>query len=301
MHMDGLPGELSSYPRSDSPSGYHFSSGESEMLVGFGPAIGRCAWRSHRICLSVGISSWKDISSSSRNQPLSDRVICWYFSRCVLVGSSSSASLDFCRWCISAYLAVASDQLLMLQPCPVVIVVLFLPDFEGERQYRTLISLLIWRASGNTALSSPCWYLLATMRRVVNYHSSWFGQQQVELLMHLVFPVWCKDERQQVHWLKLLGIRIRPPVRQRKNKYLEYREAINTKNSSTCINIHRVFQACYLAGTCAWLQPVFQEPGASRLIAVDTPIRSTTRSETPSSDCTRSPDEISTIGFTSKN
>ncbi|KZV35253.1 hypothetical protein F511_11945 [Dorcoceras hygrometricum] len=30
MQMDGLPGELSSYPRSDSPSGYHLSSGESE-------------------------------------------------------------------------------------------------------------------------------------------------------------------------------------------------------------------------------------------------------------------------------
>ncbi|KZV55412.1 ethylene-insensitive protein 2-like [Dorcoceras hygrometricum] len=29
--------------------------------------------------------------------------------------------------------------------------------------------------------------LLALMRRVVNYHSSWVGQQQVELLMHLVF------------------------------------------------------------------------------------------------------------------
>ncbi|KZV17140.1 TMV resistance protein N-like [Dorcoceras hygrometricum] len=53
----------------------------------------------------------------------------------------------------------------------------------------------ILRASGNTALSSPCWYLLATMRRVVNYHGSWFGQLQVELLMHLVFRVWCKDER----------------------------------------------------------------------------------------------------------
>ncbi|KZV19163.1 putative anion transporter [Dorcoceras hygrometricum] len=82
---------------------------------------------------------------------------------------------------------------------------------------------------------------------------------------------------------------------------LENREAINTKNNSTCINIHRVFQACYLAGSCAWLQPVFQEPGASRLIAVVTSIRSTTRFETPSSDCTRSPDEISTIGFSTKN
>ncbi|KZV24734.1 hypothetical protein F511_09208 [Dorcoceras hygrometricum] len=59
--------------------------------------------------------------------------------------------------------------------------------------------------------------------------------------------------------------------------------------------------ASYLSGTCAWLQPVFQEPGASRLIAVDSPIRSTTRFETPSSDCTRSPDEISTIGFSTSN
>ncbi|KZV39816.1 ABC transporter A family member 1 [Dorcoceras hygrometricum] len=42
------------------------------------------------------------------------------------------------------------------------------------------------------------------------------------------------------------------------------------------------------------------EPELS-LIAVDTPIRSTTRFETPSSDCTRSPDEISTIGFSTSN
>ncbi|KZV48992.1 dihydroneopterin aldolase family protein [Dorcoceras hygrometricum] len=63
----------------------------------------------------------------------------------------------------------------------------------------------------------------------------------------------------------------------------------------------RTVPACYLAGTCAWLQPVFQEPGASRLIAVVTSIQSTTRSETPSSDCTRSPDEISTIGFSTSN
>ncbi|KZV45027.1 hypothetical protein F511_20100 [Dorcoceras hygrometricum] len=40
------------------------------------------------------------------------------------------------------------------------------PRCEGERQYRTLVSLL-----GS----------LAAMRRVVNYHSSWARQQQVEL------------------------------------------------------------------------------------------------------------------------
>ncbi|KZV35858.1 hypothetical protein F511_37137 [Dorcoceras hygrometricum] len=32
MQMDGLPGELSNYPCSDLPSGYHLSSGESEAL-----------------------------------------------------------------------------------------------------------------------------------------------------------------------------------------------------------------------------------------------------------------------------
>ncbi|KZV47007.1 hypothetical protein F511_31990 [Dorcoceras hygrometricum] len=37
------------------------------------------------------------------------------------------------------------------------------------------------RASGNTALSSPCWDLLAAMHRVVNYHSQWARQRQVQL------------------------------------------------------------------------------------------------------------------------
>ncbi|KZV31121.1 hypothetical protein F511_04608 [Dorcoceras hygrometricum] len=96
--------------------------------------------------------------------------------------------------------------------------------------------------------------------------------------------------------IPLLGIRIRTPAGSGRTINFN-RDAINTNNNNQCINIHRVFQACYLAGTCAWLQPVFQEPGASRLIAVVTSIRSTTRFETPSSDCTRSPDEISTIGF----
>ncbi|KZV55428.1 titin [Dorcoceras hygrometricum] len=42
------------------------------------------------------------------------------------------------------------------------------------------------RASGNTALSSPCWDLLATMRRVVNYHSSWARQRQFDVENPLV-------------------------------------------------------------------------------------------------------------------
>ncbi|KZV31457.1 scarecrow-like protein 3 [Dorcoceras hygrometricum] len=32
---------------------------------------------------------------------MSDRVSCWYFRRCVLVGSSSSADVDFKRWYFS--------------------------------------------------------------------------------------------------------------------------------------------------------------------------------------------------------
>ncbi|KZV43354.1 hypothetical protein F511_27550 [Dorcoceras hygrometricum] len=35
------------------------------VLVGFGPAVGRCAWRRHRFFLSVRISSWKDISEAA--------------------------------------------------------------------------------------------------------------------------------------------------------------------------------------------------------------------------------------------
>ncbi|KZV18431.1 rad21-like protein [Dorcoceras hygrometricum] len=49
---------------------------------------------------------------------------------------------------------------------------------EGERQYHTLISLL---------------GLLATMRRVVNYHSSWARQQQVELFDASGFPGYSDD------------------------------------------------------------------------------------------------------------
>ncbi|KZV17619.1 hypothetical protein F511_16975 [Dorcoceras hygrometricum] len=37
---------------------------------------------------------------------------------------------------------------------------------------RYFLQLLDARASSDSALSSPCWDLLAPMRRVVNYHSS---------------------------------------------------------------------------------------------------------------------------------
>ncbi|KZV47906.1 hypothetical protein F511_15006 [Dorcoceras hygrometricum] len=51
------------------------------------------------------------------------------------------------------------------------------------------------RASGNTALSSPCWDMLALMRRVVNYHCSSVWQRQVELFDASSIRVWCKEER----------------------------------------------------------------------------------------------------------
>ncbi|KZV51404.1 alpha-glucosidase [Dorcoceras hygrometricum] len=118
----------------------------------------------------------------------------------------------------------------------------------------------------------------------------------------------------------VVGIRITPPGEAAEEQKYMCRETINTMNNSNS-DIHRALKVTtllavvpgsnqnykkagssrHLSGTCAWLQPVFQEPGASRLIAVDSSIRSTTRLEAPSSDCTRSPDEISTIGFSSKS
>ncbi|KZV41323.1 hypothetical protein F511_16782 [Dorcoceras hygrometricum] len=76
------------------------------------------------------------------HQSMRDHVSCWYFSHCILV-------LD----------QISRDPF----------VVIVAQNIEDAR------------ASGNTALSSPSWDLLALMRRVVNYHSSWVGQRQVEL------------------------------------------------------------------------------------------------------------------------
>ncbi|KZV26293.1 hypothetical protein F511_41353 [Dorcoceras hygrometricum] len=46
MQMYGLPGELSSYPPSDSPSGYHLSSGECEHS--------RCRYSDlHDVCMAI--------------------------------------------------------------------------------------------------------------------------------------------------------------------------------------------------------------------------------------------------------
>ncbi|KZV36907.1 hypothetical protein F511_08719 [Dorcoceras hygrometricum] len=68
------------------------------------------------------------------------------------------------------------------------------------------------RTSGNTALSAPHLPagLLALMRRVVNYHSSWVGQQQVELLMHLVFQV---SQLVEVMIQVVVPQEVMPPIR----------------------------------------------------------------------------------------
>ncbi|KZV48491.1 protein NUCLEAR FUSION DEFECTIVE 4 [Dorcoceras hygrometricum] len=100
-------------------------------------------------------------------------------------------------------------------------------------------------------------------------------------------------------WFILLGIRIRPPGQAAEERKTENREAINTKNKSTFYDIHRMFSVLPRWHLC--LAPT----GVSRTrlfsIVVVTPIRSTTRSETPSSGCTRSPDEISTNGFSTSS
>ncbi|KZV31466.1 hypothetical protein F511_25285 [Dorcoceras hygrometricum] len=137
---------------------------------------------------------------------MSDHVSCWYFRRCVLVGSSNNADVDFKRWyfsCDGKQRALRDSEATTF--CEQEPAVGFASVFlSGYRNYVVLIS---WndnvlgvtfsdtRASGNTALSSPCWDFLALMRRVVNYHSSWVGQRQVERFDASGIWVWCKDER----------------------------------------------------------------------------------------------------------
>ncbi|KZV52376.1 hypothetical protein F511_32599 [Dorcoceras hygrometricum] len=115
----------------------------------------------------VFVISWKDISCRGRDicsgfaSSMSNRVSCWYFRSCVLVGSSSNADVDFRRWCFSCdgqqRALRDSEATTFCEQEPAI-------GFDA-------------RASGNTALSSPYWDLLAPMRRVVNYHSSWVGQR----------------------------------------------------------------------------------------------------------------------------
>ncbi|KZV26414.1 hypothetical protein F511_29212 [Dorcoceras hygrometricum] len=112
-------------------------------------------------------------------------IYCWMF-----VGSSSNADVDFSRWCTSTYPAIASDLLL-------VSVALHTHDhFHFSCCSRALLLLcFLTRMRGRAAIphSHLPAGLLALIRRVVNYHSSWVGQQQVELLIHLVLscsPYW---------------------------------------------------------------------------------------------------------------
>ncbi|KZV42423.1 hypothetical protein F511_12649 [Dorcoceras hygrometricum] len=80
---------------------------------------------------------------------------------------SSYTSLGGFGWLVVEREVAALFLCCVVQPCSLL--------------YYAVVSYQDARASGNTALSSPCWDLLATMRRVVNYHSSWARQQQVEL------------------------------------------------------------------------------------------------------------------------
>ncbi|KZV18220.1 WAS/WASL-interacting protein family member 1-like [Dorcoceras hygrometricum] len=101
------------------------------------------------------------------------------FSRCVLISSCSNADVDFSRWFISAYPAVARDQLLRVISC------WYVSCDDLQRALRDWSDDVLMR--GRAAIQSHLPDgLVALMRRVVNYHSSWVGQQQVELLMHLV-------------------------------------------------------------------------------------------------------------------
>ncbi|KZV16900.1 hypothetical protein F511_35310 [Dorcoceras hygrometricum] len=119
------------------------------------------------------------------HQSMSDRVSCWYFNRCILVGSSSNADVDFSRWCFSCdgqqRALRDSEATTFCEQEPAVGCVSVFRSGLCIRFVGTPFVVIVaqniedTRASGNTALSSPCWDLLATMRRVVNYHSSWVG------------------------------------------------------------------------------------------------------------------------------
>ncbi|KZV49212.1 hypothetical protein F511_41635 [Dorcoceras hygrometricum] len=132
---------------------------------------------------------------------MSDRVSCWYFRLCVLVGSSSNADVDFKLWyfsCDGQQRALRdSEAMTFCEHEPAVGFASVFLSGQNREATPTFLCCVVQdaRASGNTALSSPCWDLLATMRRVVNYHSSWVGQRQVELFDASGIRVWCKDER----------------------------------------------------------------------------------------------------------
>ncbi|KZV55073.1 hypothetical protein F511_26691 [Dorcoceras hygrometricum] len=99
----------------------------------------------------------------------------------------------------------------------------------------------------------------------------------------------------------VLGIRIRPPARQRKNNRKEARRRSIRKGRIQ----NSTFIGCSKLNTLLALVPgsnrYYKNPALLGRLRWFMPIRSTTRSETPSSGCTRSADEISTNGFSSSN
>ncbi|KZV47423.1 hypothetical protein F511_21011 [Dorcoceras hygrometricum] len=131
---------------------------------------------------------------------MSDRVSC-----CVLVGSSSNADVDFSRWCFSCdgqqrALRDSEATTFCEQEPAVGFSSVFLSGFQTRFLGTPFVVIVAQniedaRASGDTALSSPCWDLLALMCRVVNYHSSWVGQRQVDLFDAYGIRMWCKDDR----------------------------------------------------------------------------------------------------------
>ncbi|KZV58701.1 hypothetical protein F511_29213 [Dorcoceras hygrometricum] len=90
----------------------------------------------------------------------------------------------------------------------------FLEAVVGESEIAKLLSsavccvIEVARASGNTALSSPCWDLLATMCRVVNYHSSWARQRQEGSTR--IFDVYSPSAHTQSHKPHLYELLVTP-------------------------------------------------------------------------------------------
>ncbi|KZV28713.1 abc transporter [Dorcoceras hygrometricum] len=98
-----------------------------------------------------------------RSLPL--RFGCW----CELCTVEEAVGYFFISFVLFPLLTAACNICVGIESLGLVIVVTVAQKYKDARE------------SGNTALSSPCWDLLAAMRRVVNYHSSWARQQQVEL------------------------------------------------------------------------------------------------------------------------
>ncbi|KZV57208.1 hypothetical protein F511_38048 [Dorcoceras hygrometricum] len=107
----------------------------------------------------------------------------------------------------------------------------------------------------------------------------------------------------------MLGIRIRPPARQRKNnKQRTGRRSIRARwPGSSCALVAR-WPHTGRPWAAAMLGIRIRPPARQRKNNKQrtdcgrlSSIRSTTRSETPSSGCTRSPDEISTNGFSTSS